>query len=478
MKTFTKNIKRNILIFSLLFLCTPCMLQAQYPYLFAHGGGTTSSRSIVRMYDGALAVAYYENSTNGVLALVNIHTGHKIEVELDQGITCYDMSITNDTVFLCGQHVVPPSNIYGCIVILPISEFYSSTANITYFEPSYWMQSILTNIVSYTDGYNGIRLACIGFYYYNCDGSLPFPSGLSNSYVINGPFTTCVENFALALTAPPLGGSNSAKVMRFINPTEHPDEVLQDVVATDNYVVFVGVDSETPHSIIIHVCPKTNNISITPITKTVLADPFGSYTKFILNDNYGSPQYKVVALNEDSIAIAATHEDYTGSQYDIHIRTIELNTMTMTHSQTIPNNNYSKFKDMTYMPDNGKLELLYNHNHSEYGHIDMFCRIDPYRTFFPYNTPAKSLVNDEEYQSIHKMKYGYFIATGGDYGVVGNSNSHTPYCYKEINIQPIITSILTKTQSFFDYDQLNPHPYTIQSQVPTTEGPIDIICTE
>lgn len=472
--------KRNTHILFLLSLCIPYLSYAQYPYTFAHGGGYNSSNSIVRMYDGEHAVTYYENPINGVgvVAFVDVISGSSTEVELEQGVTCYDMSITNDTVFLCGQHSVPPSNMYGCIVILPITEFYSSIANITYYRPYYWMQSVLTSIVSYTDDYYGIRIACTGNYYYNCDGTPPFPYGFNNTYIINGATSPCVENFALALTAPPHGNANTSRVMRFVNPNENPFETLYDVVATDNYVVFIGVDLGTPHSVVIHACPKIHNNIITPITRTPGYDPFSYYTKFTLNNDHGSPQYMVVALGEDSIAIAATNEDYPGLPYDIRIRTIDLNTMMNTHSQAIINNDYTELKDMTYMPDKGMLELLYRHTHYIYNDIDIFCRIDPYRTSFPYNTPAKTLANEEKYQSIHKMKYGYFIATGGDFGLVEESNSYIPNCHKELNVQPSAVTKLSPIQPYFNYDQLYPYPYVIQTQVPTIDVPIPIICTE
>ena len=462
-KTFSRLIQKACLPIILLAI-TAVTVQAQYPYYSAHGIGSGAyMESIVRMYNVNEVVVYLRNPYNntGSLALVDIFTGDKYSVDLDQRFIGYDMSITNDTVFLCGS-IGNDTNHRGCIVYMNINDLYSSTATVTYYEPSYWMKSVIKKIASYKDAASGIKLACVGEFYYRCAQYSPFPGDVPNNncqYHYYDPIThpTCTVNFAMAMTIPSPGFYIQSRLFRMINPFEHPNERLHDVVVTDNYVAFVGFDYGSPRSITLHACPKTNNSTQTPISMAFAGDAFGNYMSYTLN-NGGAPSYIATALRGDSIIIAATAENASGTNDNIWLRTFELNSMQMTHAQCIPNEDGTKLKDMAYLLDSFNVELLYNGSHDDYNYVDFFCRVNPYNTATTYIAPMKTLDNEEFYTSIDMLKGEYFVSTGGDFGIVERSSLQKSQCPKKLKIDIDKTNVLPGTLLQFDYDQSYPHP--------------------
>lgn len=459
------GIVKNMLLVTLMFLCLIPPLRAQYPYNSVHGiGGGNYLESIVRMYSANEVIVYLKNpyNNNGSLALVDILTGDKYSVDLDPDFIGYDMSITNDTVFLCGS-IGDDTSHRGCIVYMYVPDLYSSTATVTYYEPSYWMRSVITKIASYKDAAPGIKIACVGEFYYSYAPASHFPGDdpfNTLRYTYYNPVThpTCTVNFAMAMTIPSPGYYISTRLFRMVNPFEHPSEKLLDVVVTDNYVAFVGFDYGPTKSITLHACPKTNSSTLTPITFIQANDAFGNYTAYALS-NGGSPYYIATALRGDSIAIAATGENTLGSYDDIWLRTFELNSMQMTHAQYIRNDGGTKLKDMTYLLNSWNVELLYNGSHTCCPYVDMFCCVNPYNTATIYTAPLKTLNNDENYTSIDMLKGEYFVSTGGDFGLVERSTNYPPQCPKDLNIDIKKGDVLSGVPLYFDYDQSYPHPW-------------------
>lgn len=484
-KTFFRNPMRiygQVCLPIFLLMLAALDIRAQYPYNSVHGiGGGAYDESIVRMYSQNEVVVYLRNAynNNGSLALVNILTGDKYSVDLDQQFIGYDMSITNDTVFLCGSFGSDTSH-YGCIVFMNILDLYSSAATVTYYEPSYVMRSVITKIVSYKDAAPGIKLACIGEFYYRHSQYAYFPGYSpfsSPQYTYYDPISqpTCTVNFAMAMTIPSPGYYTQSRMFRMINPFEHPYEILHDVVETDNYVAFVGFDYGTPQSITLHACPKTNSVTLTPISMAFAGDAFGNYTTYALNSG-GSPYYIAIALGEDSIFIATTGEDFSAPTDDIWIRTIDLNSLQMTHAQRIYNNNSTKLKDMTYLPNSGVVELLYHGVCTEYGYVDLFCRVDPYSATFPYTAILKTLNNEEFYTSLDGLKGDYFVSTGGDFGIVERAMSYNSQCPIKLNVDIKKTKVMNSTPCQFYYDQSYVYPGVITVVATPQHSIIQVDC--
>lgn len=480
--TARSNAIKKTTFLALIFLCSIPLLHAQYPYYSVHGNvGGAYSESIVRMYSHNEVVVYLRNpiNNNGALALVDILTGDKYSVDLDQDFIGYDMSITNDMVFLCGSRG-SDTNHRGCIVYMQIPDFYSSIATVNYYEPSFWMKSVIKKIASYQDAAPGIKLACVGEFYYRYAQYSPFPGDVPYNncqyhYYDTLTHPACTVNYAMAMTIPSPGYYIQTRLFRMINPFEHPDERLHDVVVTNNYVAFIGFDYGNPRSITLHACPKTNNSSQTPISQNFASDAFGNYTSYVLN-NGGSPLYIATALRGDSIAIATTSESASGTHDDIWLRTFELNSMQMTHAQRIPNENSTKLKDMAYLLDTCKVEILYNGSQANYNYVDLFCSVNPYNTATTYTAPLKTLNNEEYYTSIDMLKGEYFVSTGGDFGIVECASHQIFQCPKPLKIDIKKTNVLPGASLQFDYDQAYPHPWMTTVEKTPQHSLIQVDC--
>lgn len=473
------GVVKNVFLVTLMFLCLIPSIWAQYPYNSVHGiGGGNYSESIVRMYNDFEVIVYLRNpyNNNGVLALVDILNGDKYSVDLDPEFIGYDMSITNDTVFLCGS-IGSDTNHRGCIVYMNINDLFSSTATVNYYEPSYWMKSVITKIASYKDAAPGIKLACIGEFYYKYSQYAPFPGAVypsSHTHPYYDPIThpTCTVNFAMAMTIPSPGFYINTRLFRMVNSFDHPYETLHDVVVTDNYVAFVGFDYDSPRSITLHTCPKTNNSTQTPISMVFSGDAFGNYTTYPLNMG-SSPYYIATALRKDTIVIATIGEGYST---DISIRTIDLFTLQMTHAQNIPNNDGTKLKDMAYIPDSEIVELLYNGSHVCCPYVDMFCRVNPYNTATIYTTSLQTMNDGDYYTSLDGLRGEYFVSTGGDFGLVERSTNYPPQCPKDLYIDIKKNNVLSKMPLYFDYDQAYPHPWLTPVVITPQHSYIQVDC--
>ncbi|MBR3488471.1 MAG: hypothetical protein IKH33_04070 [Bacteroidales bacterium] len=470
-KLLNNILKTVIQLIVLLFVATGSEANAQYPYNFSYAGLPLSTTSIVRHFDEQRAVVYYEEGGRGYVSLVNVVSNTTSTVPLDAGYLMNDMCIMNDSVFLCGQYINSTTH-YGCIVTMNLNAFGSGSVLTTYFQPSYWVRMNLKRIkgfeYTYSSGLQRAKFLLVADIEYACDGSEPFPLYyFSHKYTYPGDPSMCTVNAVLEESYPfTVTGSygTTQKVLRVTSPYDHI-EIIHDVVVTDNYVAFVGLQVDSLYKITLHICDKGINIlsSNYSAVPPQLSD-FDNYYVYPLGKNIGNPFYRACALGGDKIAIVTQDEMNTATN-EITVRTIDLVTHTMTYSQELYCLSHPDLKDIAYIPDLQKLVLL---QHSFFrptsSYEDIFCLVDPLATSSSYSLPG---ITDNVYHykhgSLDAMKHSYFISTGGKYGFVSDAGNFSTgnICYNmdSFNIKKI-ASIDVVTEPF-DYDQYLPYP-TIQ----------------
>lgn len=444
---------------------------AQYPYNYLYSGLPSYSTSIVRNFDAHRAVVYYEEGGMGFVSLVNVVTNTVCTVPLDTGYLMNDMFIMNDSVFLCGRYYYSTPNYVGCIATMNLNAFGSGLVHTTYFHPSYWIRMNLKRIkgFEYTNvsGEPRAKLLLVTDIEYACNHSEPFPlSSFWNEYYVDSTSPSmCTENAVLEVSYPftHLASSQpqTQKVLRIMNPTNHT-EIIHDVVVTDNYVAFVGLQTGTSNQITLHICNKSTNMlkSFYTANPPILSD-FDNYYTYSLGTSGGTPFYHACALDGDRIAIV-TQDEMSTSSNGLIVRTFDLLTHTMINAQELQCYSHPDLKDVAYNPDLQKIIMLYSGTFRSTGiYCDIFCLVDPYNMTATYHLPGiTDNVFHNHYNSLDRMKAGYFISTGGKYGFVSDAGNWGVgrRCYYAEDYYINNLRVIGKSTDDYRYDEHLPYP--------------------
>ena len=486
MKTIVHKIAAQLLVIILLVIGAE--VKAQYPYNFSFAGIPYDSKTIVRSYDEQHAVVYYEDNGRGYVSLVNVISNNARTVPLDEGVSMNDMCIIDDSVFLCGNESLP-NGTFGCIVTMNISSFYTSSVVESYYKPSYWMFMDLKRIKSYkyTYGSNTFkRFLLVGDMSYPCDGSGPFPTNmtianlLDNQYYCdpNNPLL-CKENVVLDLAYPFRYLYIYDNHICFMNTTNHSEEI-HDIVVTDSFVVFVGVSTGTYDSITLHICEKRLRILSPPYPQFV-NNTFDNYYTYSLSTTSGTPFYHACALDGDKIAIA-TQEETSPYSDKITIRTFDVSTHTMTHSQVLQCSPSPLLRDIAYIPDLHKVVLLFHdYFRPTSNYSDVFCTADPYvsTTNYIQSGMAEARYN-LKYGSLDAMRSTFFVSTGGKFGLVSDVTSLSPSvsCYNLWDYNIFKVDCMNFNSGYYRYDRYSSSSMEWQTVVEPVEMGIPSICIE
>ena len=487
MKRLLKYVQKTVIQLTVVvFVLAGNMAKAQYPYEFSLAGNPYDTKTIVRSYDHERVVVYYEDVGVRYVALVNVISNAVHKVQLSTDYVMNDMCIMNDSVFLCGRRYYFGNNVGGCIIAMNIDSFYTSSVRVEEYSPSYWMNLNLKRIKNFEYVYGSYNLRYAKFLMvadieYACDGSEPFPTNLfpGHFYTDLNDHSRCTANAVVEVSYPfTRFVSNSPtiqKVIRFMNPLNH-SEIIHDVVVTDNYVAFVGIETETTDYITLHICNRGDNI----LNGNHFTSTFNNYYKYPLGTGNGSPFYHACALDGDNIAIV-TQDELSTSSNDITIRTFDLTTHTMTNKQYLLCNTHPYFKDVAYIPDLRRLVLLYHGYFQSTGNFcDIFCTVDPYGSG-SYMLPAiTDNVFHIKFNSLDAMKGGYFISTGGKFGLAADASMFAPgkMCYDEEDRTIVSRELINAVVRDFNYDQHLSHPAIDSMNVEPTYMVLPTACIE
>lgn len=468
---------------------------AQLPFNFKYAEGISFENSIVRRYNDTKAIVYYEEGGFGYVSLVDLINDQGYRIKLDTGIFMNDMCILKDSVFLCGRNVIPNRKT-GCIVAIDINELISGTATPRYFEPSYWIHCNLKRIKGYEYTIPGIerkyaKFLLVGDIYFACDSTEPFPRVFSLLSINDGNDYTystasadgrCVVNSVWEVSYPFSYGSPSAAttnqiVLRAVNPDIHP-EIIHDVVVTENYVAFIGLEGISSKAITLHICNKDDNV-LRNFNLSVQSD-FDDYYSYPLSSNNANPFYHACALNGDRIAIVADSEDPT-SPDQLYIRAIDLNTQTMFASQVFLCSEKPHVIDVALGPDGDSILVLYNDKYLPNNVFrDMVCKVDASSTQTYYYQPCiVDKMPPIPLNSIDAMPKS-FITTGRKFGMVCKTSimGNADKCHEGVDYLLKKSTTIDPSTSFFRYDQFMPTSTSWEKVAVPEHINYKIICME
>lgn len=391
-----------------LLLCLQAQGQTYYNYALGHASLTEfSSHSNIRSIDGQSAIAYYEgnNGTEPTLVYLDINSINNVNgVKLKEEYDLMDMKIVNGEVFFCGRN---KRNGCGFIGHVKVSDVAGQVVNsVDYYDLMGLIGStIMWNLEAYDDGTGTIRVVSLGNITYegedlnNVFGPCPLYAICQGSF-----FVECIYSGTLQLVG--------SKIVGDKNRFEHAD----DVVVTDNWLAIITTYPDAS-AIAIHRCAKNNVLGT--------FDNYYYYQVYPLEG--GSHCCK---MKGDTIADATLCSLPYGSYYESHMRTFDLNTMTMTRAQWFPLLEKAEPQEVVYLSEYATLVTLQYHMYPSTALRHTFISWKPYNTT-PYYAKLTYDSNAKEFQHFDRLTTKHIAATGGNYWIMKDiiHDLPAPRCY-------------------------------------------------
>lgn len=418
---------------------------AQYPdYLMGYITPQTKN-ALIRYYSPTEAVAVYRNYRTTpspafyTTVCVVDNSGNIHSVDMADGYDVFDMEVVGNYLVMCGRHNTSEAFIGS----LKIPEIFTSSTQVNYHIIPGDI-SDFKKMVAFVDQNGDIKVVALGTYHYINPPSIP-PTCCTLCPSPN----TCWLDFIIETTNPqnyPLG--YLPYNLQFISGGSGSDEIIDDIVLTDNYVVFIGQGSMGGSlGLTMHPCPKT---SILP--------NFGSYYFYPTVDERFD-HYTGCHMSADTIAVATRgrYLESGWSEWDTRIRVIDAASHVMTSSQAFDLNDYKSDPiDMVYLKNEKTLVLLEDIKYPPASGVNnySFIFLNPYHSFranpdIPIIAPTIPWVLPYTAKGFHEATRSLtfwsmdrtasqdaIVATGGDYWILKSVPLITTgnNCYKPISV--------------------------------------------
>lgn len=396
----------------------------------------SNDSALVRFNSDTSLLLYYHLPYAKEIAYIR-DDGSMRRTSINTRFSMHDMAVTGNYLFLCGKDHLTGNAVLGSMKI--------SSGAITFHVidiPTPYNGSCFTDIVAYQTSPGVYKVVLLGYsdYYssgYPCIIENNCPSALSN-FVQQPNYSTYTMQFVMEIVTTDPFSTPSTCSIKAVRDRFH-NEILHDVVLTDNYVSFIGMkDDQNQRSLTIHRCSRN----------AVLAD-FDSYYYY----PYASEKYFWLdpigcQTKEDTLAIAALGDDM-GQGYSTQIRLFDLASMDMTVSQMFTYKPFKPFPlDLIYTPSSQTLILL---QYAEIpGTIDktVFYNLKPYNANPTYMIQLHydNNIGDRSFFSMDRHPDGnHFASSGGDYlflkkSTITNDNATCYNTLKQLvyNYQPTL----------------------------------------
>lgn len=371
------NMKQRLFYFLLLIIpWTDIWGQVPFTSVTIEDVDMPAAKGMVRSWKPNFAVAYQTDGTDHYFSIIeNYNTVMKSVKFSGSNMFIHDMQILGDTLYFCGSQ-----GGVGFINFVKISDIYNSSGtNILNTGAKFSLDPTLSYTVSrmavYYDNYGTQHVAAFGYWDEHTTPYIYRRYFLAETYFqSNGRIFTA--DWAV---------SNS--------DGSHIQGPINDVVATDHYVAFVGTSS------------GCSQLSIRRVNRNYVVG-----TQYVYNYNCPSTGNPVAtAMRGDNIAVASANT-YTPVTSQIEIRSIDLGTMNMYDAQKFAAPEKSIAEDIIYAPHDNKLLVIPMLWETTGDHYPVIY-IDPGRTT-PYNALAMTSTNIRSYQ-INLHDNDYFLLGGG-----------------------------------------------------------------
>lgn len=420
----------------------PTSSHAQIPYNIVvcnEGTAPHSSASLIRTLSSTDNLLYYRDATTGYVSLCDIYSNMRT-IPLAPSFIAHDMEIANGYLFLCGE--IGSS---ACLASVKISDLQNPSCNVSYQTASIPVdKSFFSRMVAYNDPSNGsTKVIAIGMSQ-NLSGALPqiwnnpaIPTAFA-SYILSTYYDLCPSyclycelNFIVEFTDPQ--NATSAVPYNFLAVhNKYHDELIYEVVKTDNKVVFAGRTMSDLGIMSLHICNPSSVIST-----------FGTYYYYSLNNADVAECYRGCHMKKDTLALVSFGYSADLLTHQTHLKVIDASSTVMTCSQSFDSDGDYKTctDDVVYTPEKNLLTVLQEQafptgSGSFYSH---FINLEPYNTS-AYNADALMEMTNKCYNSLDRYTDNErYLASGGDY-VLAKKASYSPVsasCYRETRI-PVI----------------------------------------
>ena len=375
--------KKKLLYFLLLIVSWSDILgQVSFTSVTIEDVDMPAAKGMVRSWKPNFAVAYQTDGTNHYFSIIENYNTVMKSVKFSGNITVEDMQILGDTLYFCGSH-----NGEGFIDWIKVSDIYDASVSNSQgvkFRLDTTLPYTVSRMAVYYDGEGEPHIAAAGYWrdrivanFYGSDTSY---------YIISRNFLVEIQD---------LSGSFVVQWATTNNDGSLIEGTINDVVATDNYVAFVGLNNDY------------SKLSIRRADKySVFMSGYRIYDYNCLT----MCKPVATAMNDDNIAVATSYEINPSVSNRIEIRSFKLGTMNMYDAQGFLAPDKSTAEDIIYVPRQNKLLLVPMLWQTTGAHYPVIY-IDPGRST-PYNAPT---VTPTSILSSHINLYDndYFLLGGG-----------------------------------------------------------------
>ena len=364
-----------------------CSVSAQFISIYASDVNYAGSwRTVVRSWGSDYAVSFFVNvNGNPIIEVVEQSSGNTYWADLPSDVYIHDMYVDQQTgkLFFCGAtQFVVTGGMYSCTGVIgwiELASFIPPSTNlaIEYMYvgfPGYGCNCI-NKLVEYDDG--GLsHIMAIGEY-----------RDHSGSYIYSRYYyVDCVDI---------LSGWPSVEVTPF---SDH--ERYDDVLHTDNYIVFVGYD----------VDPSVNSICYRRTDPYNIHNPMFDDIHPFYNGNDALSRLHSTAMIGDEFAASYLSINASGD-FVTRTRVIDVANDINVNSQEFVLTDKTEPDDLVHIPADNSLVLMQVFYAPSGSHNSNFVFLDPYANA-PYITNIE-YKKDEYFQSLTMHDGFYYLAGDG-----------------------------------------------------------------
>jgi len=444
-KIFKINLKMKnyiVLFVSLLAMCHA--LSAQGYRRFSEN--TEAQTTIIRSYPMILnsVVCYSKDASSGYIELrVEDGVSGRVPVPLEYEVK--DMKLFDNLLYFCGRH-----DIHGFIAVVDIKLIESAinTQNI-FISPSY---------VTYSDVYVGLEKYSISsldkLEVYTTPGATGVPPlEKANEHII--AIARNYKNAALPSSFPvhikfnnvtpnPYGySSGTISVEAVYNTNYYRNEVLHDVLVTNDFVSLIYSDNES-----YRLYKKRTTYPIATIFDTAYIYGFDQYE--VLSEING------VALENNQIALSTLAvQNISSSTFEIRIRKINMPSMLMDNSQSLYLGENKQDMEMIYNKASHKIiSMIPYYLPSVNSEVQSFIEIDPWNSS-AYN--AWAMYDNNYYSSMASANNSSFVSSFSNkwFRKLLPMNSSSSSCFSVFSIPVSLKSNLEHFERYYTTTKMN-----------------------
>ena len=352
-----------------------------------------------------------------------------------------DIRIENNVVFFCGWNSQTSKGFIGHVTVADVAS--STPYSIHCYDIEDQLNPMMTGttaimwrLAAYNDGTGTTRIVCLGNAWFHYGNNTFYPC-------IDSVYLSCQASFIVECT---YSGMLNTPMNMIIVSDSTRFEIADDVVVTDNWLAIVSRYPDQDE-IVVHRCAKNNVIGT-----------FDNYYAFKVNPLEGVNH--CCHMKGDTIADATLYCTLPAVHYESHLRTFDLNAMTMTRAQQFDLLEKTEPQEVVYLPDYAKLVTLQYQKYPFTGFHYTFVSWEPYSTTSYYAKLMYESRDNVIFQMVDKLTQKHIVAAGGDYwmmkDIINDNPSTSCYTIAQQKVEALQRSPQTSNYHAFGHKTFSP----------------------